>query len=147
MPEIMNVLHGNYATPHKALWALVIFSCIIAIVGVYWGVVGLTGITLASNFGTFVLYGLTCMWAIIAFAGRQGRSFLKHMAIPVLGLIANVIMLAGIIYLYITGNPDSVEEADICFAIAGTWAVISIIYVFVSSARKGKAIVGAPRHA
>ena len=40
MPEILNALHGNYAAPHKALWALVTFSCIIAIIGLYWGVVG-----------------------------------------------------------------------------------------------------------
>ena len=147
MPEILNTLHGNYATPHKALWALVMFSCLIAIVGIYWGVVGLTGITLASNFGTFVLYGLTCMWAMIAFAGRDGRGFVKHMAIPFLGFIVNIIMLAGIIYLYISGNADSQAEAFICFAIAGGWAVISAVYVLMSSARKGKAIVGAPRHA
>ena len=147
MPEILNVLHGNYATPHKALWALVLFSCVIAIVGLYWGVVGLTGITLASNFGTFVLYGLTCFWAIVAFAQRPERGFIKHAIVPILGCVANVVMLAGIIYLYITGNPDSVEEADICFAIAGGWALISIIYVLISSARKGKAVVGAARRA
>lgn len=147
MPEILNVLHSNYATPHKALWALVTFSCVIAIIGLYWGVVGLTGITLASNFGTFVLYGLTCFWAIVAFAQRPERGFIKHAIVPVLGCIANVVMLSGIIYLYITGTPDSVEEADICFAIAGGWAIISIIYVLVSSARKGKAVIGAPRRA
>ena len=147
MPEILNVLHGNYATPHKALWALVVFSCIIAIVGLYWGVVGLTGITLASNFGTFVLYGLTCFWAIVAFAQRPERGFVKHTIIPVLGCIANVVMLSGIIYLYVMGNADSVTEAEICFAIAGAWAVISIIYVLVSSTRKGKAVIGAPRRA
>jgi len=142
MPEILNALHGNYATPHKALWALVVFSCVIAIVGLFWGVVGLTGITLASNFGTFVLYGLTCMWTLIAFKGQPNFSVLKHGIIPVLGMITNVIMLVGIIYLYFTGNADSVEEADICFAIAGGWALVSIVYVLMSSARKGKAIVG-----
>jgi hypothetical protein len=56
-------------------------------------------------------------------------------------------MLSGIIYLYVMGNADSVTEAEICFAIAGGWAVISIIYVLVSSARKGKAVIGAPRRA
>jgi amino acid transporter len=147
MPEILNILHGRHATPHKAIWVLVIFSCIIAIVGVYWGVVGLTGITLASNFGTFVLYGLTCMWAIVAFGQRHERGFVKHMIIPLLGCIANIVMLAGIIYLYINGNADSVEEADICFAIAGGWALISLIYVWISSARKGKAVIGAPHRA
>ena len=147
MPEILNALHGRYATPHTALWVLVTFSCVIAIVGLFWGVVGLTGITLASNFGTFVLYGLTCMWAIVAFARRPERGFIKHALVPILGCIANVVMLAGIIYLYITGNADSVEEADICFAIAGGWALISIIYVWMSSARKGRAVIGAPRRA
>ncbi len=144
MPEILNALHGRYATPHKALWVLVIFSCVIAIVGLFWGVVGLTGITLASNFGTFVLYGLTCMWAIVAFGQRHERGFIKHMVIPFLGLIANVIMLAGIIYLYIVGNADSQAEAYICFAIAGGWAVVSGLYVWLSSMRKGKVIVGVP---
>ena len=61
--------------------------------------------------------------------------------------IANVVMLAGILYLYFTGNADSVEEADICFAIAGGWALISLIYVLISSARKGKALVRAPHSA
>ena len=69
------------------------------------------------------------------------------MMIPFLGFIANIIMLIGIIYLYIIGNADSQTEAYICFGIAGGWAVISAIYVLVSSSRKGKAIVGAPRHA
>jgi amino acid transporter len=145
MPEMLNALHGRYATPHKALWVLVVFSCIIAIVGLFWGVVGLTGITLASNFGTFVLYGLTCIWAIVAFGQRGERGFLKHMVIPFLGCIANVIMLAGIIYLYIIGNADSQTEAYICFAIAGGWAAISALYVLISSARKGKTVVGVPR--
>jgi amino acid transporter len=145
MPEILNALHGRYATPHKALWVLVVFSCIIAIIGLNWGVVGLTGITLASNFGTFVLYGLTCVWAIIAFGQRHERGFLKHMVIPFLGCIANIVMLAGIIYLYVSGNADSQTEAYICFSIAGLWAAISAVYVMVSSARKGKAVLGAPR--
>jgi amino acid transporter len=143
MPEILNALHGNYATPHKALWALVTFSCVIAIIGLFWGVVGLTGITLASNFGTFVLYGLTCMWTLIAFKGQANFSLLKHGIIPVLGMVTNVIMLAGITYLYFTGTPDSVEEADICFAIAGGWALVSIVYVLMTSKRKGKAVIGA----
>ena len=147
MPEILNALHGRHTTPHNALWALVIFSCIIAIVGLNWGVVGLTGITLASNFGTFVLYGLTCMWAIIAFAQRPERGFVKHALIPVLGFIANIIMLGRIIYLYITGNTDSRTEAYICFAIAGGWAVISAIYVLISSSRKGKVVIGVPHRA
>ncbi|MGB9736542.1 MAG: APC family permease [bacterium] len=61
MPSVLNSLHGRFATPHRAVWVLVVVSSLIGAIGVR-SVVGLTGITLASNFGTFVLYGLTCLW-------------------------------------------------------------------------------------
>lgn len=144
MPEILNVMHGRFATPHRMIWVLVVVSCFIAAVGVQ-SVVGLLGITLASNFGTFILYGLTCIWTIVAYAGRREFSLFKHGVIPVVGLVANLAMLAAIIYLYIIGNADSKMEAYICFAIAGAWAVISAIYVVINSMRSDRALVGAPR--
>jgi len=144
MPEVLNAMHGRFATPHRAIWVLVAVSCIIGAIGVQ-SVVGLTGISLASNFGTFVLYGLTCMWTIIAFVERHERHLLRHIIVPVLGLLMNVAMLGAILYLYIIGNADSQHEAYICFAIAGGWALVSIAYVVVSSARKGRAIMAAPR--
>jgi amino acid transporter len=144
MPEILNALHGRFATPHRAVWVLVAVSALIAAVGVR-SVVGLTGIALASNLGTFVLYGLTCLWTIIAFSHRQEFSFVKHGVVPVLGLLANLAMLAAIVYLYIIGNSDSQSEAYICFAIAGAWALVSLAYVIVKSRRTGRVLVGAPQ--
>lgn len=144
MPEFLGAMHGRFATPHRAIWVLVAVSCLIAAVGVQ-SVVGLTGITLASNFGTFVLYGLTCVWTIIAFVGRQDRQVVKHLIIPVLGLFANLAMLGAILYLYIIGNADAQHEAYICFAISGGWAVVTLVYVAVSSARKGRSILATPR--
>jgi basic amino acid/polyamine antiporter, APA family len=144
MPEILNAMHGKYATPHRAIWVLVLVSSIIAAIGVSSGVVGLTGITLASNFGTFVLYALTCLWTIIAFAERHDRSILKHYIIPGLGLITNVLMLIAILYLYVIGNADAQHEAYICFAIAGGWAVVMGLYVAMTSRRSGRAILAAP---
>ena len=139
-------MHGSFATPHRAIWVLVVVSIIIGAIGVQ-SVVGLTGITLASNFGTFVLYALTCLWTIIGFAERKDRHLLKHYVIPGLGLITNVGMLFAILYLYIIGNADAQHEAYICFALAGGWAVLSIIYVAVSSMRSGRALIAAPRRA
>ena len=146
MPEILGGLHGRFATPHRALCVLVVVSCGIAAIGVQ-SVVGLTGIALASNFGTFVLYGLTCIWTIVAFAERHERNMVRHMIIPVLGLIANIMMLVAILYLYIIGNADAVHEAEICFAIAGGWALISALYVVVNSARKGRSLLAVPGRA
>ena len=139
MPEILGAMHGKFATPHKAIWVLVIVLAGIALIGVQ-SVVGLTGITLASNFGTFVLYALTCIWTIVAFQGRKERSLLKHSLVPWLGLLANVAMLIAILYLYIIGNADSKHEALICFALTGAWGVISLIYVMVTNARKQRAM-------
>lgn len=135
LPKMIGFMHERFSTPHVALWALIITTSIIASVGVR-SVVGLTGITLASNFGTFVLYGLTCLWTIVAFWGRKEFNILKHGIIPVLGIIANAIMAVAIIYLYSIGSADSKKEADICFLIAGAWAIVSIAYVAITTVKR-----------
>jgi amino acid transporter len=134
VPEFLSFMSG-FSTPHTAIWALVVVSSLIGAIGVQ-SVVGLTGITLASNFGTFVLYGLTCVWTIVAFKKRADFSVLKHALIPGLGVILNVVMLIAIIYLYAIGNADSKNEAKICFYIAGGWALLSFVYVVITSVQK-----------
>jgi len=135
LPDMLGFIHERYLTPHVAMWALVIVTSVIGAVGVR-SVVGLTGIALASNFGTFILYGLICAWTIIAFRKGGEFSFLKHRLIPGLGIVANVVMVVAIIYLYSIGNADAKREADICFLIAGAWAVISIAYVAVTTVQR-----------
>jgi nitrogen regulatory protein PII/L-asparagine transporter-like permease len=135
LPSMMGFIHEKFATPHIALWALIIVSSVIAAIGVR-SVVGLTGISLASNFGTFVLYGLTCVWTIVAFKGRKDFNFFKHAVIPALGIVMNLIMLVAIIYLYRVGNADSKAEADICFYLAGGWALVSFAYVAITTVKK-----------
>ncbi|MDD1762907.1 MAG: hypothetical protein LUQ59_11810, partial [Methanothrix sp.] len=135
LPNFLSFMNGKFVTPHMAIVVLVIVSSIIAGVGVQ-SVVGLTGITLASNLGTFVLYGLTCFWTIVAFKKRADFNILKHGIIPVLGIITNVVMTVAIIYLYSIGNADAKAEARICFIIAGAWAVISLAYIGITTFRK-----------
>jgi basic amino acid/polyamine antiporter, APA family len=135
LPGMMGFMHGKFSTPHVALATLVVVTSAIAAVGVR-SVVGLTGITLASNFGTFILYGLTCVWTIIAFKGRKDFNILRHGVIPVLGVITNIIMTIAILYLYIIGNADAKAEARICFIIAGAWALVSLVYVAITTVRK-----------
>lgn len=134
-PELLGFMHGGYSTPHIAIWGLALISAIIGGIGV-WSVVGLTGITLASNLGTFCLYGVTCLTAFLAYKKREDFNLLKHGVVPLLGLLSNIVMVAAILYLYIIGNNDAKNEAWICFAIAGGWALISLIYVALSSLNK-----------
>jgi amino acid transporter len=135
LPPLLGFLHHKYSSPHTGIWALVVFSCVIAAIGLQ-SVVGLTGITLASNFGTFVLYGAVCVWTFIAYKKRKDFSFFMHFLIPFAGLLLNVLMCAGIIYLYTIGNSDSQNEAKICFYIAGGWALIYFLYVLGVSVMK-----------
>jgi len=135
LPNMIGFIHTRFSTPHIARGALIIVTTVIAAIGVR-SVVGLTGIALASNFGTFVLYGLTCVWTIVAFKQRKDFNLLKHGIIPVFGVITNIIMLAAIIYLYSIGNADAKAEADICFLIAGGWALTSIAYVAITSVKR-----------
>src|SRR5262249_57500069 len=39
MPEVMGLLHGKYATPHTALWIMVVVSAILGAIGVAGGFV------------------------------------------------------------------------------------------------------------
>ena len=135
LPDFLSFLHVKNKTPHTTIWVLVVISSIIAAIGVQ-SVVGLTGITLASNFGTFVLYGLVCVWTIIAFKDRKDFNILKHGIVPGIGLLLNVLMLVGIIYLNLTGTNDNKAEAAICFYIAGGFALISFLYVMVTTVKK-----------
>jgi amino acid transporter len=143
MPEPLGLLHGRYATPHVGVWILVAVSAVIGCVGVV-SVVNLTAITLASNIGTFVLYGLTCVWTIVAFAGRREFSVLKHLVVPVLGLLANLLMLGVIFGLGLSGSGDLFAESALAIGIAACWAVASGVYFVVSSRASGRPIVGVP---
>jgi amino acid transporter len=135
LPSALSFIHTKYITPHVSLVMLILVTSVVGMIGVR-SVVGLIGITLASNLGTFILYGLTCIWTIVAFKKREDFNLFKHGVIPVLGVVANVVMTAGILYLYIIGNADAKAEARICFVIAGGWALISVIYVAVTTVRK-----------
>jgi hypothetical protein len=143
MPEPLGLLHGSYATPHTAVWAMVVVSAIVGIIGVF-SVVTLTGITLASNFGTFVLYALTCLWTLIAFQGHAQGSLLKHVIVPVLGLIANLAMLITILGVGIVGGGASQEESLIAIAFAAFWAIVSAAYVVFNNRRSGRSLMATP---
>ena len=146
MPEPLGLLHSSYVTPHMAVFAMIAVSAIIGVIGVI-SVVSLTGITLASNFGTFVLYALTCLWAIIAFASRPDFNWFKHLVVPGLGLLANIVMLVTILGVGIVGGGDSQTESLIALAFAAVWGIASGVYVVLSNRRTGRSLVSQPKAA
>ena len=50
-------------------------------------------ITLTSNFGTFILYALSCFLCMVAYHKRHDYNLLMHTLIPGFGLIANLICM------------------------------------------------------
>jgi amino acid transporter len=98
---------------------------------------GLLLVTLTSNFGTFLLYGLTNIVCIVAYQERHEFHGLKHMVIPIFGAIANFACLA----FYIIGPLEglgSVKEPLIAVALSVIWGVYGAIYFVRNSKRRGK---------
>src|SRR5581483_7127860 len=96
MPEVMGLLHGKYATPYFGVIVMVIVSAVIATIGMVGGVVTLTGITLASNLGTFVLYALICGLTVVAFVGRLELRRFKGGIMRSLGLMRDTVRVLSI---------------------------------------------------
>lgn len=136
MPEVMGMLSGRLATPYTGVVLMVIVSAIIGSIGVIGGAVTLTGITLASNLGTFILYGLICAVTIIAFAGAKEFNPLRHRLIPAAGLIANAIMVLAVFVLGLTAGGTITQSTLLALGISAAWLVISVIAV--NSRGRGK---------
>ena len=143
MPDIMGLLHDKYATPFVGVVIMVIVSGVIGTVGVLGGVMALTGITLASNLGTFVLYALICGLTIVAFSGDKAFSFLKHAIIPILGLIVNVVMVLAIFIIGLISGGITTQATYLALGISAAWLVVSVAYFVITSARKGQSILPA----
>jgi amino acid transporter len=143
MPGLLGMLHGKFATPYFGVLVMVIVSGLIGILGTF-SVVTLTGITLASNLGTFTLYGLTCLITVVAFLGHKEFGVLKHIIVPVLGLLANIAMLVTIFALGFLGGGDSQTESFMALGIAGAWFLASVAYVVLGNRGRTAKLVGNP---
>ena len=127
MPGILSLLHGRYATPHGGIWVLTAFSALLGIYGVK-SVNNLTQITLASNTGTFIVYGMTCIVTLVAFASRPDRHPVKHKVIPALGATMNVAELLGVIYIAVKAGGDSSKNAYIALAVVVVWIILGFVW-------------------
>jgi len=97
-------------------------------------------ITLTSNFGTFILYALSCFLCIVAFHNRPDYSFIKHLLIPGFGLIANIVCMAFYVIGPFGGLGTKMEP--LCaLGISGAWGLYGAIYFLRSSQAKGKAVL------
>jgi len=98
----------------------------------------LLAVTLASNFGTFILYMLSCITCMVAFTPQMPMfSFLKHRIIPVFGLIANL----GCMSFYLIGplmGYGTKMEPLLALGVALVWGIYGGVYFMRSSKAKGR---------
>ena len=96
-------------------------------------------VTLISNFGTFLLYMMTCIVAIVAFREHKMYNVVKHMLIPIFGLLANL----GCMLFYLIGPFSvpgmSVKEPYCALGFAAVWGIYGGIYFMMRSKKTGKA--------
>lgn len=98
-------------------------------------------VTLLSNFGTFMLYMLTCCIAVVAFRGHPRFSIIKHVLIPVFGLMANLVcMLFYLVGPFMVANMSKLEPF-IALGAAGVWGVYGLAYFVATSKAKGRSIL------
>jgi amino acid transporter len=97
-------------------------------------------VTLTSNFGTFILYALSCFLCIVAYYGRPDYNVVFHLLIPGFGLLANLVCMAFYLISPVFGL-GTFKEPLLALGISAVWGLYGAIYFLRSSKVKGKAIL------
>jgi APA family basic amino acid/polyamine antiporter len=129
LPLVFGFLHGKFRTPHVGVVVLTIISAIIGSYGVL-NANNLVQVAVISNIGTFILYGITCIVCVIAFAGVPGRGIFSTVIAPILGAVLNIAMLAGVIYFAIVGGDPGRTNVIIAGVFSVAWLVIGFLFLF-----------------
>jgi amino acid transporter len=170
VPSHFGMLHGKTASPHRAIWTLAVISLILGIitVSVYlggttpapldkhnvWYSFGIFSpatytalpntlviMTLISNFGTFLLYMITCWIAMVAFKEHHSFNGIKHLVIPVFGLLANLACMLFYLIGPFMVSGMSWKEPYIALGVCAVWGIYGAIYFLRSSKAKGKEVL------
>jgi amino acid transporter len=93
-------------------------------------------ITLVSNFGTFLLYMMTCLVAMMAFSEHHTFNTFKHVVVPAFGLVANLAcMLFYLVGPFFVPGMSS-KEPYIALGLVALWGVYGLIYFARTSKSK-----------
>ncbi len=98
-------------------------------------------VTLVSNFGTFLLYMITCYIAMVAFKEHHTFNGIKHIVIPVLGLLANLSIMLFYLIGPFTVSGMSWKEPYIALGFVAIWGIYGAFYFLKSSKAKGKEVL------
>jgi amino acid transporter len=94
-------------------------------------------VTLASNFGTFLLYGLSCVICFVAYHKHPKFSVIRHLLIPIFGVVANLACMAFYLVGPFMGYGTKMEPL-LALGIAAVWAIYGGIYFSRAGKRAGR---------
>jgi APA family basic amino acid/polyamine antiporter len=97
-------------------------------------------VTLASNFGTFVLYALSCALCMVAYHKHANFSLIRHLVIPLFGLLANLACMA----FYLIGpygGFGTPHEPLLALGIAAVWALYGAVHFLKLGKAEGRSIL------
>jgi amino acid transporter len=145
LPVVFGFLHGKYRTPHVGVIVLTVLSAVIGSYGVI-NANNLLQIALVSNIGTFLLYGMTCLICIVAFAGIAARNVFTTVLVPALGAILNIAMLLGVLYFAFAGGGSGQTNTLVALLFCLAWLVIGFGYLYMRKLRTGEPILHPADH-
>jgi basic amino acid/polyamine antiporter, APA family len=93
--------------------------------------------TLTSNFGTFLLYMLSCLTCIVCYHKHPQFNVVRHLVVPLFGLVANLVCMAFYLIGPFMGYGTKMEPL-IALGIALVWGIYGGIYFFRISKSSGR---------
>jgi basic amino acid/polyamine antiporter, APA family len=93
--------------------------------------------TLASNFGTFLLYMLSCVTCIVCYHKHPKFKVVRHLLIPVFGLLANLACMAFYVIGPFMGYGTKLEPL-IALGVALVWGIYGGVYFLRASKATGR---------
>jgi amino acid transporter len=134
IPEPLGKINPRYRTPAVGIWVMTLAAAGIGAFGVL-SLTNLSAITYLSNFGTFMLYGVTCLICVYALT-KERRSILTRYVIPIAGFAANAVMMITVIWLATIGGGATQLAGFIAVAAVGAWMAIGLVYFAANSRSK-----------
>jgi amino acid transporter len=98
-------------------------------------------VTLISNFGTFLLYMITNVIAIVAFKEHHSFNTIKHVIVPVFGLVANLLCMLFYLIGPFMVSGMSIKEPYIALGVCFIWGLYGAVYFLRSSKTKQKSVL------
>jgi len=94
-------------------------------------------VSLASNFGTFLLYMLSCIICLVGYHNHPNYKPIRHLFIPVFGLLANLACMGAYIVLPFMGIGTKPEPFT-ALGVAAIWLIYGGIYFMRSTKATGR---------